>query len=118
LIGLSIDDFGTGHSSLGYLTKLPIDTIKIDKSFVIGMLTIEKDRVVVRSTIDLGHNLGMKATAEGAENKEVWDQLTALGCDSAQGNYMSRPVPAEELMRWVNESPWGLRKKLIDPARG
>lgn len=102
-VGLCIDDFGTGYTSLGYLTKLPIGTIKIDKSFVIGMMGSEKDKVVVRSTIDLGHNLGMKVIAEGVENKEVWDHLAALGCDAAQGYYLCRPVPAEELVQWLHQ---------------
>ncbi len=115
---LSIDDFGTGYSSLGYLTKLPIRTIKIDKSFVIGMAAREKDRVVVRSTIDLGHNLGLTVIAEGVENKASWDQLAALGCDAAQGYYMSEPLPVEELHRWLKESPWGLKRTSGDAASG
>ncbi|MEW6324983.1 MAG: EAL domain-containing protein [Nitrospirota bacterium] len=107
-VKLCIDDFGTGYSSLGYLTNLPISTIKIDKSFVIGMAGSRKDLVAVRSTIDLGHNMGLKVVAEGVETKQSWDQLAALGCDAAQGYYMSRPLPAAELMRWLRESPWGL----------
>lgn len=108
--GLSIDDFGTGYSSLGYLRKLPVDEIKIDKSFTAGILTSRDDVAIVRSTIDLAHNLGLKVVAEGVETKEVWDQLVALGCDAAQGYYMSRPLPADQFLKWVNESPWGLRK--------
>lgn len=100
---LSIDDFGTGYSSLGYLRKLPVDTIKIDKSFVKNMTEDENDATIVRSTIDLGHNLGLRVVAEGVENQEIWDQLVALGCDAAQGYYISRPIPAAEMGRWLTE---------------
>jgi diguanylate cyclase (GGDEF)-like protein len=106
-VGLSIDDFGTGYSSLAYLKRLPVGTIKIDTSFVIGMATNENDRVIVRSTIDLGHNLGLKVIAEGVENKESWQQLRDWGCDAAQGYYMSRPLPATDLTTWLSTSPWG-----------
>jgi EAL domain-containing protein (putative c-di-GMP-specific phosphodiesterase class I) len=105
---ISIDDFGTGYSSLAYLKKLPVSSIKIDKSFVINMLVNENDTVIVRSTIELGHNLGLKVVAEGVENQATWDQLKVLGCDYAQGFLLSRPIPASELLQWLNESPWGL----------
>ncbi|MFI5305180.1 MAG: putative bifunctional diguanylate cyclase/phosphodiesterase, partial [Nitrospiria bacterium] len=108
-VKLSIDDFGTGFTSLGYLTKLPIDSVKIDKSFVMGMTTNDKDQVVVRSTIDLGHNLGLKVIAEGVENLENWNQLATFGCDKAQGYYMCRPLPAMLLDRWLNDSQWGIK---------
>jgi EAL domain-containing protein (putative c-di-GMP-specific phosphodiesterase class I) len=107
-IRFSIDDFGTGYSSLAYLKKLPVDEIKIDKSFVINMAGNQNDAVIVRSTIDLAHNLGLKVIAEGVENKALWDRLSALGCDEAQGYHMARPMPAEDLTRWLDESPWGL----------
>jgi EAL domain-containing protein (putative c-di-GMP-specific phosphodiesterase class I) len=109
-IGLCIDDFGTGYSSLGYLKKLPVGTIKIDKSFVIGMKDNENDQIIVRSIIDLGHNLGLKVVAEGVENEWTWNRLDELGCDSAQGYYMSRPLPLEDLKVWFVESPWGIKK--------
>jgi EAL domain-containing protein (putative c-di-GMP-specific phosphodiesterase class I) len=102
-IALSIDDFGTGYSSLGYLKRLPVDTIKIDKSFVKNMTADENDAMIVRSTIDLGHNLGLRVIAEGVENQEIWDKLVALGCDAVQGYYISRPIPAAELERWLAE---------------
>jgi diguanylate cyclase (GGDEF)-like protein len=108
-IRFSIDDFGIGYSSLAYLKKLPVDSIKIDKSFVINMAGNQNDAVIVRSTIDLAHNLGLKVIAEGVENKDLWDRLSALGCDEAQGYYMARPMPAEDLTRWLDESPWGLK---------
>jgi len=107
-ISLSIDDFGTGYSSLSYLKKLPVKAVKIDRSFVIHMTRDESDAQIVRSTIDLAHNLGLKVIAEGVESREVWDRLLALGCDEVQGYYMSRPLRAPELTQWLNESPWGL----------
>jgi EAL domain-containing protein (putative c-di-GMP-specific phosphodiesterase class I) len=100
-IRLSIDDFGTGYSSLAYLRRLPIDEIKIDRSFVMGMDAEADDVAIVRSTIDLGRNLGLEVVAEGVETREIWDQLRALGCNTAQGYYLSRPVPAERLQEWL-----------------
>ena len=107
-IKISIDDFGTGYSSLGYLKKLPVDSVKIDKSFVINMARVQEDAVIVRSIIDLAHNLGLTVVAEGVENKETWDQLVTLNCDEAQGFYMSRPLPADQLTTWVANPGWGL----------
>jgi EAL domain-containing protein (putative c-di-GMP-specific phosphodiesterase class I) len=106
-----IDDFGMGYSSLGYLKKLPVAGIKIHKSFVNQMSQDENDAVIVRSTIDLGHNLGIEVVAEGVESPDIWDRLSLLGCDTAQGYYMSRPKPAIELDRWIAESPWGIKKR-------
>jgi diguanylate cyclase (GGDEF)-like protein/PAS domain S-box-containing protein len=100
-IRLSIDDFGTGYSSLSYLRQLPVDEIKIDRSFVIGMAAEEGDAVIVRSTVDLGRNLGLEVVAEGVETVEHWEQLRELGCNTAQGYYLSRPVPAQELSDWL-----------------
>ncbi|HZR47238.1 MAG TPA: EAL domain-containing protein [Candidatus Manganitrophaceae bacterium] len=102
-IRLSIDDFGTGYSSLAYLKKLPVHQLKIDKSFVIDMATNEEDAIIVRSTIELSHNLGLQVVAEGVETEEVLKRLVALGCDEAQGYYISRPVPPEELNRWLEK---------------
>ncbi len=109
-VRISIDDFGTGYSSLNYLKRLPADEIKIDKSFVMGMASHEDDAVIVRSTVDLAHNLGLRAVAEGVDSKEVFDRLARLGCDSAQGYYFSRPLPAEALVEWCDASPWGLQR--------
>lgn len=106
-IGLSIDDFGTGYSSLSYLRDLPVDRIKVDKSFVMKMIQKEGDEKIVRSTIDLAHNLGLDVVAEGVETQEILDRLTEMGCEEAQGYFISRPLPAEELTRWFCESPWG-----------
>ena len=105
-IQLSIDDFGTGYSSMAYIQKLMVAKIKIDKSFVIDMGNNVKDEMIVRSTIDLAHNLGLKAVAEGVENQESWDKLRALGCDSAQGYFMSKPLSSEKFMEWVLSSHW------------
>jgi diguanylate cyclase (GGDEF)-like protein/PAS domain S-box-containing protein len=109
-LSIAIDDFGTGYSSLAYLKRLPIDTLKIDKSFVLDMATDENDATIVRSTIDLGHNLGFKVVAEGIENSHVEEMLTLLGCDFAQGYHISHPLPAPALERWMKDSPWGLGK--------
>jgi len=100
-IRLSIDDFGTGYSSLAYLRQLPIDEIKIDRSFVIGMEIEAGDAVIVRSTVDLGRNLGLDVVAEGVETVEIWDSLRELGCNTAQGYYLGRPMPAEEMLVWL-----------------
>ena len=100
-VQLSIDDFGTGYSSLAYLKRLPVRELKIDKSFVHDMAANENDMVIVRSTIDLGHSLDMKVTAEGVETPEAWDRLDALGCDLAQGYYMARPMPVAAFESWV-----------------
>jgi diguanylate cyclase (GGDEF)-like protein/PAS domain S-box-containing protein len=105
----ALDDFGIGYSSLAYLKKLPVDTIKIDKSFVIDMAKDEDDVLIVLSTINLAHNLGLKVVAEGVETEKIWDRLFAFGCDAAQGYYMSRPLPAVDLNRWLKESVWGLK---------
>ena len=109
-VTLSIDDFGTGYSSLAYLKKLPVNAVKIDKSFVIHMAEDQNDTQIVKSTIDLAHNLGLKVIAEGVENQEAWDQLLELGCDEAQGYYMSRPLPPVEMTKWLSDSPWAIGK--------
>jgi diguanylate cyclase (GGDEF)-like protein len=102
---ISIDDFGTGFSSLNYIKKLPVHEIKIDKSFVSDMTSDENDLSIVRSIIELGHNLGLKVVAEGVENKAVLDSLAALGCDSCQGYYISHPLPHERFMTWSGQTP-------------
>lgn len=98
--GLSIDDFGTGYSSLAYLKKLPVSELKIDKSFVKDMLDSDNGAVIVRATVDLAHNLGLKVTAEGVETAEMMEALRAYRCDIAQGYFLSRPMPAQEFTSW------------------
>ncbi len=97
---LSIDDFGTGYSSLAYLKRLPVHELKIDKSFVMGMEAGEDDAMIVRSTIDLAHNLGLTVVAEGVETAAILERLRALACDEAQGYHISRPVPAQDFLAW------------------
>lgn len=105
---LSIDDFGTGYSSLARLHKLPVTEIKIDRCFVSEMIQDSDNAMIVRSTIELAHNLGLKVVAEGVENGDTLNMLMALGCDIAQGYHLGRPQPPEALSRWLSESPWGL----------
>ncbi|MGN6184757.1 MAG: putative bifunctional diguanylate cyclase/phosphodiesterase, partial [Thermoanaerobaculia bacterium] len=107
-VRLSVDDFGTGYSSLTHLRELPIDEIKIDKSFVSGMLNSEADAAIVRTVIDLGHNLGKQVCAEGVEDEATWEMLVDLGCDLAQGFWIARPMPAKDLMQWLKSTSWGL----------
>jgi diguanylate cyclase (GGDEF)-like protein/PAS domain S-box-containing protein len=111
-VRISIDDFGTGYSSLEYLKRLPATELKIDRSFVMSMVASEGDAVIVRSTIDLAHNLGLQAVAEGVDSPEVWSQLRALGCDLGQGYYFSRPLPEAKLLEWIRTSPWGIVRRL------
>lgn len=101
-ITLSIDDFGTGYSSLAYLKRLPVRTLKIDYSFVCGMLQDKQDQIIVHSTINLAHNLGLYVVAEGVESAEVWAELKQLGCDAAQGFYLGMPMPAVDSLAWLN----------------
>ena len=102
-IRISIDDFGTGYSSLAYLKKMPASEVKIDKSFVLDMLENENDAAIVRATIDLAHNLGMKVVAEGVENKETADCLAELGCDMLQGYYFSKPLASQDFSAWISD---------------
>ncbi|MFZ6654585.1 EAL domain-containing protein [Undibacterium sp. TJN19] len=102
-LDLSIDDFGTGYSSLAYLKRLPVDELKIDKSFVLKMEKDIDDTKIVKSTIDLGHNMGLRVVAEGVENIEVMHLLKELGCDQAQGYYISKPMPSNDLPDWLEK---------------
>jgi EAL domain-containing protein (putative c-di-GMP-specific phosphodiesterase class I) len=107
-VHIAIDDFGTGYSSLGYLKHLPVDEIKIDKSFVRGMTADAKDTAIVASINSLSHHLGLRVVAEGVETSAEWEHLAALGCDLVQGYHVSRPLPAAQLEEWLASSPWGL----------
>lgn len=102
-IRISVDDFGTGFSSLAYLKQLPVSELKIDKSFVIDMKQDKNDEVIVRSTIELGHNLGLKVVAEGVEEQENWDMLKNMNCDFAQGYFMSRPLSTVDFENWLKK---------------
>ena len=101
-VRISIDDFGTGYTSLAYIRKLPVSEIKVDKSFVLNMQESNDDAVIVRSVVDLGHNLGLDVVAEGVEDRATWDMLTQLGCTTAQGYYICRPVDPVAMAAWVH----------------
>jgi len=102
-VQVSIDDFGTGYSSLSYLKNLPVNELKIDRSFVYHMHRDPNDAVIVQSVIDLGRNLGLHTVAEGIEDDETWEHLRRLGCDSGQGYLLARPMPAENLLGWLTD---------------
>ncbi|WP_049631489.1 bifunctional diguanylate cyclase/phosphodiesterase [Cellvibrio sp. pealriver] len=101
-VTLSIDDFGTGYSSLSQLKKLPVSELKIDKSFILNLDTSADDQLIVRSTIDLGHTLGLSVTAEGVESEAIKLLLRQYGCDTAQGYLYSKPLPANDFIQWVH----------------
>jgi diguanylate cyclase (GGDEF)-like protein len=104
-VSLSIDDFGTGYSSLAYLKDLPVDEVKIDRSFVIGMAESTSDAVIVRSTVDLGHHLGLTVVGEGVEDDTALQHLRELRCDRAQGYFISRPIPGRDVTEWLLNRP-------------
>ena len=103
-VTIAIDDFGTGYSSLSYLKRLPIHTLKIDQSFIMDVAFDQQDVAIVRSIIDLGHNLGYKVIAEGVENSMAWDVLNKLGCDTAQGFHISKPLAENHFSSWLADS--------------
>ncbi len=105
-VTLTIDDFGTGYSSLSYLKQLPVRCVKIDRSFIAGMVEDKNDATIVRTSIDLAHNLGLKVVAEGVESIESLNMLAELGCDSAQGYFISVPVVPGGIVPWMVQSPW------------
>ena len=118
-VGLSIDDFGTGYSSLEYLKRLPVDVLKIDKSFVLNMSHDAADAMIVRSTIDLARNLGLRVVAEGVEDQAAYDTLRGLGCHLGQGFLMSRPVTAGDLEVLLDDPSWAGRTFDVGvPAQG
>jgi diguanylate cyclase (GGDEF)-like protein/PAS domain S-box-containing protein len=109
-VRLSLDDFGTGFSTLTNLRQLPIDELKIDKSFVMGMTASEADTTIVRTMVDLAHNLGKQVCAEGVEDELTWRRLGEMGCDLAQGYWISKPLPAGDFLAWLVDTFWGLRQ--------
>ena len=100
-VGLSLDDFGTGYSSLSHLKRLPVQELKIDRSFVMNLADDGNDAAIVRSAVDLARNLGLRVVAEGVETAEAWQALTDMGCELAQGYYLNRPVAAGQLTQWL-----------------
>jgi len=102
-VQLSLDDFGSGYMSLSYLRNMPVDTIKIDMSFIRNMLIDDDDRTIVNTIIDLGHNLGCKVVAEGVENRDTYTALENMNCDAVQGYYISQPLPAKDFAKWLVE---------------
>jgi diguanylate cyclase (GGDEF)-like protein len=102
-VRISIDDFGTGHSSLAQLRNIPLHELKIDRSFVNNILEEKQNEAIVRSTIDLAHNMGLEVCAEGVENEETLRYLAGLGCEQAQGYYLSKPVPSDYLIDWLEK---------------
>ncbi len=105
-VTLSIDDFGTGYSSLAYLKRLPVQTLKIDNSFVRNILEDKQDELIVNSTINLAHNLGLTVVAEGVETEEVLQRLANMGCDEAQGYFIGRPMAVNNADQWLAETNW------------
>ncbi|MBT8116688.1 MAG: bifunctional diguanylate cyclase/phosphodiesterase, partial [Gammaproteobacteria bacterium] len=110
---LSIDDFGTGHSSLVHLRRLPVHTLKVDKSFVVDMDTDEENASIVRATIDLAHSLGLTVTAEGVESRSVHDLLKGMRCDYYQGYYVGKPMTLGEVEHWLGNG----RMRLLEMPR-
>jgi EAL domain-containing protein (putative c-di-GMP-specific phosphodiesterase class I) len=108
-VRISIDDFGTGYSSLAYLARLPVHELKVDRSFVLAMAAEESSATIVRTIVDLGESLGLAVVAEGIEDRITWDALRSTGCHVGQGYFLSRPVPAAVLERWLD----GLTRDLV-----
>jgi EAL domain-containing protein (putative c-di-GMP-specific phosphodiesterase class I) len=102
-VEISVDDFGTGQSSLEQLKNLPADELKLDRSFVLGMVEDAHDAAIVGSVVGLGRALGLRVIAEGVETPQVWQRLAELGCDVAQGFGLARPMPAAQFERWARE---------------
>jgi diguanylate cyclase (GGDEF)-like protein len=115
-VQLAVDDFGTGYSSLSQLKQLPVDELKIDKSFIVDMTSDDDDATIVRSTIDLGHNLGLRVVAEGVEDRTTWQAVGALGCDVVQGFYLSRALTATSLTRWLSDWQRGVETRVLPPV--
>jgi len=109
-VRLSIDDFGTGYSSLSYLKKLPVHQLKIDRSFVSGVTTDPDDAIIVRSTVDLAHNLGLAVVAEGVEEEDVIGMIQNLGCELVQGYLISRPLEPAEFLTFLNTTAWSVKR--------
>jgi EAL domain-containing protein (putative c-di-GMP-specific phosphodiesterase class I) len=105
-VRIAVDDLGTGYSSFAYLTQLPLDELKIARSFVLQMALNQREAAVVRAMIGLAHDLGLTATAEGVEDETTWRLLSGLGCDRAQGYFIGRPMPPDALAHWIEGAEW------------
>jgi EAL domain-containing protein (putative c-di-GMP-specific phosphodiesterase class I) len=101
-VRLSVDDFGTGYSSLSYLQRLPVQEVKIDRSFVTALDAAPENFAIVRTIIELGRHLGLEVVAEGVEDEATWDVLAGLGCDLVQGWHLARPMPVDDLLPWLS----------------
>jgi EAL domain-containing protein (putative c-di-GMP-specific phosphodiesterase class I) len=101
-VRLSVDDFGTGYSSLSYLKRLPVQEVKIDRSFVTSLREGGEDVAIVRAIVDLGRHLGLEVVAEGIEDQVTWDLLASMGCDLGQGWHLGRPMPMDDLFSWLS----------------
>ena len=101
-MGFSLDDFGTGYSCLAQLKRLPVRSLKIDRSFIMNMSSSVQDANIVRSAIQLGHSLNLSVVAEGIEHPEHLEELTNFGCDIAQGYHLSRPIPPDQIVAWIH----------------
>ena len=111
-VRISMDDFGTGHSSLAQLKNIPLHELKIDKSFIMNMQEDEQDAAIVRTTIELAHNMGLEVVAEGVENEDTLRCLSDAGCEQAQGYFLSKPISSEDLMQWCrNFKPKSYRER-------
>jgi len=108
-VHVSVDDFGTGHSSLAYLKDLPVDELKIDKAFVQNLAFNPKDRAIVRAIIGLAHELSLVVVAEGVEDRATWEILRRSGCDIIQGFFLSRPISATDLTVWLSDFQSGVQ---------
>ena len=115
-VRLSIDDFGTGYSSLAYLRRLPVQEVKVDRTFVQRMDTESDDAAIVRSIIELAHTLDLTVVAEGIENPEVSQLLRSMGCELGQGYHISRPMPVEEFRSWFASGAWRRSRRLVAVA--
>jgi EAL domain-containing protein (putative c-di-GMP-specific phosphodiesterase class I) len=101
-VRLSVDDFGTGYSSLSYLQRLPVQEVKIDRSFVTALDAAPENFAIVRTILELGRHLGLEVVAEGVEDEATWDVLAGLGCDLVQGWHLARPMPVDQLLPWLS----------------
>ncbi len=114
-VQIAVDDFGTGYSSLSYLRDLPIDELKLDRAFILPIADDSRSAALVASTIALAHSLDLRIVAEGVETEEAYETLVRLGCDEAQGYFMSRPIPADALDTWL--AAWEPRRVSLDVPR-